>query len=74
MLGLRLAGGVPSSSFEETLALLAPAEASRIRDAFEAGLLETVDEPGTSGVVRERRVRLTRKGVLLSNEVFALFL
>jgi len=74
MLGLRLAGGVPSSSFEETLALLAPAEASRIRDAFEAGLLETVDEPGTSGVERERRVRLTRKGVLLSNEVFALFL
>jgi len=33
-----------------------------------------VDEPGTSGVERERRVRLTRKGVLLSNEVFALFL
>ena len=66
MLGLRLAGGVTSSSFEETLGLLPGAEASRIRDAFEAGLLESADE--------ERRVRLTRRGVLLSNEVFELFL
>ena len=74
MLGLRLAGGVPSSSFEETLVLLAPAEASRIRDAFEAGLLETVDGSDASGVAWERRVRLTRRGVLLSNEVFSLFL
>ncbi len=62
MLGLRLARGVPSSSFEEVSEALPAAEASRIRDAFDAGLL-----------VRENgRVALTRRGVLLSNEVFSL--
>ncbi len=71
MLGLRLASGVPSSSFEEIRCSLPAAEASRIRDAFDAGLLEMVDEAGGRGA---RRVRLTRKGVLLSNEVFSLFL
>jgi oxygen-independent coproporphyrinogen-3 oxidase len=68
MLGLRLAGGVPSSSFEAIRCSLPAAEASRIRDAFDAGLLDFTGEGET------RRVRLTRKGVLLSNEVFALFL
>lgn len=68
MLGLRLAGGVPSSSFEEIRSSLPTAEALRIRDAFDAGLLELAGEGD------ERRVRLTRKGVLLSNEVFALLL
>lgn len=68
MLGLRLAGGVPSSSFEEIRCSLPVAEASRIGDAFDAGLLDF------SGEGETRRVRLTRKGVLLSNEVFALFL
>ncbi len=71
MLGLRLAEGVPSSSFDEIRSSLPAAEASRIGDAFDAGLLETVDEAGERA---GRRVRLTRKGVLLSNEVFALFL
>ena len=64
MLGLRLSGGVPSSSFEEIRATLPAASAGRLEDAFAAGLLETV-----SG-----RVRLTRRGVLLSNEVFQAFL
>ena len=71
MLGLRLAGGVPSSSFEEIRCSLPAAEALRIEDAFLAGLLETVDG---SAAAAGRRVRLTRRGVLLSNEVFALFL
>jgi oxygen-independent coproporphyrinogen-3 oxidase len=71
MLGLRLAGGVSSSSFEEIRASLPAAEAVRIRDAFDAGLLETVGEAGERGA---SRVRLTRRGVLLSNEVFSLFL
>ena len=62
MLGLRLSGGVPSSSFEEIRRTLPAASASRMEDAFFAGLLERL-----SGCVR-----LTRKGVLLSNEVFAL--
>lgn len=66
MLGLRLSGGVPSSSFEEILGTLPSASASRARDAFDAGLLEFAGEGGA------RRVRLTRRGVLLSNEVFAL--
>lgn len=64
MLGLRLAGGVPSSSFEEMLKTLPPDSASRLEDAFLAGLL--VREHGC--------VALSRRGVLLSNEVFALFL
>jgi putative oxygen-independent coproporphyrinogen III oxidase len=62
MLGLRLACGVPSFSFEEICRTLPAASASRMEDAFLAGLLET-----TGG-----RVRLTRRGVLLSNEVFSL--
>jgi len=68
MLGLRLARGVLSSSFEEIRCSLPAAEASRMRDAFEGGLLEVAGEGD------EERVRLTRKGVLLSNEVFVLFL
>ncbi len=64
MLGLRLSRGVPSSSFEETFRTLPPDSASRMEDAFSAGLL-----------VRENgRVALTRRGVLLSNELFELFL
>jgi coproporphyrinogen III oxidase-like Fe-S oxidoreductase len=68
MLRLRLASGVPSFSFEEISATLPTAEASRVWESFDAGLLEVVGEG------RDRRVRLTRRGVLLSNEVFALFL
>jgi oxygen-independent coproporphyrinogen-3 oxidase len=62
MLRLRLAGGVPSSSFEEIRKALPEASAAQLGDAFAAGLLE---EASSS------RVRLTRKGVLLSNEVFS---
>ena len=62
MLGLRLSGGVPSFTFEEICRTLPGALASRMEDAFFAGLLER------SG----GRVRLTRKGVLVSNEVFSL--
>jgi oxygen-independent coproporphyrinogen-3 oxidase len=62
MLGLRLAYGVPSSTFEEIRKSLSPDSATRMEGAFLAGLLE--EEFG--------RVRLTRKGVLLSNEVFSL--
>ena len=64
MLGLRLSGGVPSSSFEDIRRTLPAASAQRLEDAFDAGLLER--PPG--------RVRLTRRGVLLSNEVFQAFL
>ncbi len=62
MLGLRLACGVPSSSFEEICRTLPRASASRMEDALFAGLLEK-----HSGCVR-----FTRRGVMLSNEVFSL--
>ena len=70
MLGLRLAGGVPSSSFEEIRKTLPSASASRLEDAFAAGLLEEILRARVRGA-RAPRVRLTRKGVLLSNEVFS---
>jgi oxygen-independent coproporphyrinogen-3 oxidase len=62
MLGLRISSGVPSSTFEEIRKSLSSDSAPRMEDAFLAGLLETT----------EGRVRLTRRGVLLSNEVFSL--
>lgn len=61
MLRLRLSGGVPSSSFEEIRKTLPAASISRLEDAFAADLLEEISSS----------VRLTRKGVLLSNEVFS---
>jgi len=64
MLRLRLSGGVPSYSFEEILGTLPPASAQQLKDAFQAGLLEEISADAG-------RVRLTRKGVLLSNEVFS---
>ena len=63
MLGLRLAAGVPADSFEETQRLLPAESRARLEDAFAAGLLEPAGG----------RVRLTQRGVLLSNEVFSLF-
>ena len=51
------------SSFEEISRSLPAAAASQLSDAFAAGLLEEISPS----------VRLTRKGVLLSNEVFAAF-
>lgn len=62
MLGLRLARGVPSSTFKEIRETLPADSAVRMEDAFLAALLEE----------HEGRVRLTRQGVLLSNEVFSL--
>ncbi len=77
MLRLRLAGGVPSSSFEEIRRTLPEAAALQLGDAFAAGLLEEISAPafagatGALGGAGAPRVRLTRKGVLLSNEVFS---
>lgn len=64
LLGLRMAAGVADQSWEAAVATLPASDQARLDDAFEAGLL-----------VREQgRVRLTRTGVLLSNEVFSLLL
>lgn len=78
MLGLRLSCGVPSSSFEEIRKTLPAASASQLENAFLAGLLEESPAPAFAGATgapagagAPPRVRLTRKGVLLSNEVFA---
>lgn len=64
LLGLRTADGVEARTFEAALVTLPTAERERLADAVAAGLLETA----------AGRVRLTRRGVLLSNEVFALLL
>lgn len=64
LLGLRLASGVPEDAFAGARATLSADDAARLDDAFEAGLLAR----------RDGRVRLTRSGVLLSNEVFQLLL
>ena len=79
MLRLRLSGGVPSSSFEEIRRTLPEAAALRLGDAFAAGVLEeffpapsSAGETGApAGTGAAARIRLTRKGVLLSNEVFS---
>jgi coproporphyrinogen III oxidase-like Fe-S oxidoreductase len=68
MLGLRLAGGVLSSAFEEIRKTLPSTSALQLEDAFATGLLEETLAPAGAGAAP--RVRLTRKGVLLSNEVF----
>jgi oxygen-independent coproporphyrinogen-3 oxidase len=62
LLGLRLAGGVAGDAFASVRDGLPAESRARLADAFEAGLLER--DAG--------RVRLTRRGVLLSNEVFSL--
>jgi oxygen-independent coproporphyrinogen-3 oxidase len=64
LLGLRLAEGVGERDFERARATLPPGDRSRLEDAFDGGLLDR----------KRGRVRLTRRGVLLSNEVFALLL
>ena len=80
MLRLRLADGVPSSFIRRN-----PKDAfhrehlhRQSRDAFAAGLLEVTPAPASAGATgapagagAPPRVRLTRKGVLLSNEVFS---
>jgi oxygen-independent coproporphyrinogen-3 oxidase len=64
LLGLRTSAGVGEEAFEAARATLGADDRARLGDAFEAGLL----------VRGDGRVRLTRGGVLLSNEVFALLL
>jgi oxygen-independent coproporphyrinogen-3 oxidase len=62
MLGLRIASGVPLAEFERARSTVSADERERLGRCEEAGLLES----------RDGRVRLTRRGVLLSNEVFSL--
>ena len=64
LLGLRTSAGVGEKAFEGAVATLGTDDRARLEDAFAAGLL----------VRGEGRVRLTREGVLLSNEVFAFLL
>lgn len=64
LLGLRMTPGVSESAYAEAVATLPASDRARLQDAFTAGLL-----------TRERgSVRLTRSGVLLSNEVFSALL
>ena len=64
LLGLRMTPGVSESAYAEAVATLPASDRARLHDAFAAGLL-----------TRERgSVRLTRSGVLLSNEVFSALL
>ena len=64
LLGLRMADGVPEAAFEAAVATLCGSDQARLDDALVAGLMAR--EGG--------RVRLTRSGVLLSNEVFSALL
>ncbi len=64
LLGLRTAAGVAAEEFRAAVATVSPSDRSRVEDAFAAGLLAPDGD----------RVRLTRRGVLLSNEVFSLLL
>jgi oxygen-independent coproporphyrinogen III oxidase len=64
LLGLRMADGVPEEAFSAARASLESGDRARLDDAFDAGLLSRAGG----------RVRLTRPGVLLSNEVFSLLL
>jgi len=64
LLGLRLAKGVPEREFDAVASTLSREDRERLGDCEEAGLLERRDD----------RVRLTRSGVLLSNEVFSILI
>ena len=64
LLRLRTAEGVEDADFHRACETLGSEDRTRLGDAFAAGLLSR--DAG--------RVRLTRRGVLLSNEVFALLL
>lgn len=64
LLGLRLAEGVPEEAFAAARRSLPSSDRSRLDDAFEAGVLSRGGG----------RIRLTTRGVLLSNEVFSLLL
>jgi oxygen-independent coproporphyrinogen-3 oxidase len=62
LLGLRLSQGVPEGQFERARSTLSENERERLERCEEAGLL----------VRANGRIRLSRRGVLLSNEVFSL--
>jgi oxygen-independent coproporphyrinogen-3 oxidase len=64
LLGLRMAHGVPETAFEAAVATLSGSDRARLDDALVAGLIARAGG----------RVRLTRSGVLLSNEVFSALL
>lgn len=64
LLRLRTAEGIGEETFLRARGTLGREDRERLEDSFAAGLLSR--DGG--------RVRLTRRGVLLSNEVFALFL
>lgn len=64
LLGLRMSAGVEEEAFETAVATLPGSDRARLEDAFAAGLLARLGG----------RVRLTRAGVLLSNEVFSALL
>lgn len=64
LLGLRLVEGIPNGLLEEAAASLGVSDRARLADAEAAGLLER----------SEGRARLTRRGVLLSSEVFSALL
>lgn len=64
LLGLRLAEGIEEALFSEASATASPEDRARLADAEAAGLLERA----------AGRVRLSRRGVLLSSEVFAALL
>jgi oxygen-independent coproporphyrinogen-3 oxidase len=64
LLGLRLSAGVPETAFDAAVSTLAGSDRARLADAFAADLLIRADG----------RVRLSRNGVLLSNEVFSALL
>jgi oxygen-independent coproporphyrinogen-3 oxidase len=63
-LGLRESAGVPEAVFEGAVETLTGSDRARLEDAFSAGLLSRWGG----------RVRLTRSGVLMSNEVFSALL
>lgn len=63
LLGLRLSRGVLEAEYEAIRSELDERDEEQLEDAEAAGLLERI----------RGRVRLTRRGVLLSNEVFGAF-
>jgi oxygen-independent coproporphyrinogen-3 oxidase len=62
LLGLRLSRGVSVADLDQAAATLSAEDRARLADAEAAGLLSRA----------LGRIRLTRRGVLLSNEVFSL--
>jgi coproporphyrinogen III oxidase-like Fe-S oxidoreductase len=63
-LGLRLAKGIDLDTYHERFGIdLEEKYASEIHEAIDSGLIEIVD----------RRIKLTQRGMLFSNEIFSIF-